>query len=45
MNDPTFVEASRKFAEQILAEAPSTDSGRIAWAFRQVVSRSQIRQS
>ena len=30
---------ARKFAERILLEAPQTDSTRLAWAFRQVLSR------
>jgi hypothetical protein len=39
MNDPTFVEASRKFAERIMIEAPKSDSAALRWGFRQVLSR------
>lgn len=40
LNDPTFVEASRAFAERILTESPQTDlSSRLTFAMRQVVSR------
>jgi hypothetical protein len=38
MNDPTYVEASRKLAERIMAEAAST-ADRIAVAFRLVTAR------
>jgi len=40
LNDPTFVECARKFAERTLNEPVSSDdANRIAWAFRQAVSR------
>jgi ribosomal protein L29 len=39
MNDPTYVEAARKFAERIMASAASTDD-RIAFAFRSAAARS-----
>lgn len=41
MNDPTYTEASRKFAERILKEPAktTTDRQRIDWAFRIVLSR------
>jgi hypothetical protein len=39
MNDPTYVEASRKLAERILAEGSADIDGRIAFAFRLVTSR------
>ncbi len=38
LNDPTYVEASR-FAERVLKEAKGPIEERIAWAFRQAVSR------
>ena len=38
MNDPTFVEASRKFAERLMTEAKTTDE-RIVLAFRLTTSR------
>ncbi len=39
MNDPTYVEASRKLAERMLTEVGPTPSDRIAWGFRLVTSR------
>ncbi|MEM9019228.1 MAG: PSD1 and planctomycete cytochrome C domain-containing protein [Planctomycetota bacterium] len=39
MNDPTFVEASRNFAQRVLTEGPATDRERLDWAMRQVLSR------
>src|SRR5258708_28244995 len=40
MNEPTDVEAARKFAERILLEAPSADvRQRIAWAFTVATAR------
>jgi hypothetical protein len=39
LNDPTYVEASRAFAERILKESKETDKDRIAWAYQQAVSR------
>jgi hypothetical protein len=39
MNDPTYVEASRKLAERIMIEAPAGLSARVNWAFRQVLGR------
>ena len=38
MNDVTYVEAARKFAERIVAQ-DTTPAARIAWAFRQVTQR------
>jgi hypothetical protein len=38
MNDPTYIEASRKFAERVLKEANTTDD-RIALAFRAATAR------
>jgi hypothetical protein len=38
MNDPTYVEASRKFAERLLAEAPTADE-RIQLAMRLTAAR------
>jgi hypothetical protein len=39
LNDPTYVEASRKLAERILAEGGRTTEERIAFAFRLVTAR------
>ncbi len=39
LNDPTYVEASRKLAERIVKEGGATDDERIAFAFRLVTSR------
>jgi hypothetical protein len=39
LNDPTYVEAARAFAERILREGGSTDEARISFAFRRAVSR------
>src|SRR5207253_7160242 len=38
MNDPTYVEASRKFAERLLREAKTTDE-RLTLAFRLATAR------
>jgi mono/diheme cytochrome c family protein len=40
LNDPTFVEAARKLAERTIREAGSADRERIAFLWRQAVSRS-----
>ncbi|MBX9791851.1 MAG: PSD1 and planctomycete cytochrome C domain-containing protein [Pirellulales bacterium] len=39
MNDPTYVEASRKLAERIMIEAPAGAAARMAWVYRQVLGR------
>ena len=39
LNDPTYVEAAKAFAERILGEAPKSREGRIDFAFREVFSR------
>jgi len=39
LNDPTFVEAARVFAERILQNGGSTDEARLDWAFDQALSR------
>ena len=39
LNDPTYVEASRKFAERILQEGGATLDERLTFAFRHVVAR------
>jgi hypothetical protein len=39
LNDPTYVEASRKLAERILVEAPATTEERIAFAFQLATAR------
>jgi hypothetical protein len=41
MNDPTYVEASRKLAERLMAHADSTDE-RIAFAFRLATGRHPV---
>jgi hypothetical protein len=38
LNDPTYVEASRKLAERLLARA-GKDAERVAWAFRWATAR------
>jgi len=40
LNDPTFVEAARKLAERAIHEAGAADQERIAFLWRQAVSRS-----
>ena len=39
LNDPTYVEAARAFAERILAEGGTDSVSRIIWAFHQALSR------
>ena len=39
MNDEQFVEAARRFAENILKEGGSTDEQRLQWAGKRVLSR------
>ena len=39
LNDPTYVEAGRKFAERILLEAKGKPQQRIAWAYELVTCR------
>lgn len=39
LNDPTFVEAARVFAERILREGGATQTQRVDWAYRMAVSR------
>ena len=40
MNDPTYVEASRRFAERIMKEGGTTPEQRIAFAYRLALGRS-----
>jgi hypothetical protein len=40
MNDPTYVEAARKFAERILREGGESTDDRLAFAFKSVLARS-----
>ncbi|MEX2402141.1 MAG: PSD1 and planctomycete cytochrome C domain-containing protein [Rhodothermales bacterium] len=40
LNDPTYVEAARVFAERILEEGGDEVEERVEWAFRQALSRS-----
>ena len=39
LNDPTFVEAARVFAEKVLQEAPADLDGRLIFAFRMALAR------
>jgi hypothetical protein len=39
LNDPTYVEAARVFAQRIVAHAPAEPRARVAWAFREALSR------
>ena len=39
LNDPSFVEAARVFAERILLDGPDTDASRIDFAFREALFR------
>ena len=39
LNDPTYVEASRSFAERIMKEAAGSPKERLQWAFKQALSR------
>ena len=42
MNDPTYIEASRKFAERILSEGGTTTDERLVFAFRSITARKPI---
>ena len=44
LNDPTYVEASRKFAERILREGGSSLDPRLTFAFRTVLARAPREQ-
>jgi len=39
LNDPTFVEAARVFAQRIMTEGGSTNEARLLWGYRTAVSR------
>ncbi len=39
LNDVTFAEAARKFAERIVREGGDTDDARVTWAFRSATAR------
>ena len=39
MNDPTYVEAARVFAQEILKSGGNSDDARLRFAFRSAVSR------
>lgn len=39
LNDPTYVEAARVFAEHIIKEGGAETDGRIAWAWRKALQR------
>ncbi len=40
LNDPTYVEAARAFAERIVTQGGADISDRLSWAYRQALSRS-----
>jgi len=44
MNDPTYVEAARVFAEHIVSEGGSTAPDRLRWAFTRTLSRNPSAQ-
>jgi hypothetical protein len=39
LNDPTYVEAARAFAERIIKEGGPSAEDRLKWAYRQALSR------
>jgi hypothetical protein len=39
LNDPTYLEAARKLAERVMTSGGTTPESRIAFAFRQAISR------
>ena len=39
LNDPTYVEAARVFAERMMKEGGATPAERLNWAYRRAVSR------
>ena len=39
LNDPTYVEAARAFAERILKDGGANTNDRLVWAYRQALSR------
>ncbi|MFO0820670.1 MAG: PSD1 and planctomycete cytochrome C domain-containing protein [Pirellulales bacterium] len=39
LNDPTYVEAARALASQVLLEGPKDEEGRIRWAWRRALQR------
>jgi hypothetical protein len=42
LNDPTYVEAARVFAERILRECDGDAAARITWAYRRALSRAPL---
>lgn len=42
LNDPTYVEAARVFAERILQHGGSSDEARLEWAFERALSRKPL---
>jgi hypothetical protein len=42
LNDPTFVEAARVFAQRILEEGGAAETERIEWAYQEALSRSPL---
>jgi hypothetical protein len=39
LNDPTFVEAARVFAERIVRDGGASDASRLEWAYRRALAR------
>jgi hypothetical protein len=39
LNDPTYVEAARTFAERVMTEGGADDAAKIRWAFTQALNR------
>jgi len=44
LNDPTYVEAARVFAERIIRQGGSSDSDRIRWAMKRTLAREPSEQ-
>lgn len=42
LNDPTYVEAARVFAERILQNGGDSDEARLEWAFKRALSRKPL---
>ena len=38
MNDPSFVEAARVFAEKVMQQKDLSDDAKVAWAYKSVLS-------
>jgi hypothetical protein len=44
LNDPTYVEAARAFAERVLREGPPSPRERVEWAWRTALSRPPLEE-